>query len=275
MRVAGRKPTAGQELRMAEIDGDAGVGMGMLEELHGYQTPVAMIEALREAMRKYYGAVGHEYLLLLVKDRASSTSLAESMTVGTRKFLIDFVSNEAGGQIERVARRFALVGLAGELATRYGLTGWQEGEATRAAATCFISWLNTFGDRGNREERQLLEQVRAFFEANGASRFQNADGDDGQRIVDRCGFYRVVETELTMGGDEVPQKHGLREYLVLPQSFRNEVCAGFDFRFAIRVLKERRYLVSGSDKAAQSVRLPGLGKTRCYVISPTMWECAD
>jgi uncharacterized protein (DUF927 family) len=35
MKNAGKKPTAGQELRMAEIDGDAGRGMGILEELHG------------------------------------------------------------------------------------------------------------------------------------------------------------------------------------------------------------------------------------------------
>ena len=271
MKNAGRKPTAGQELRMAEIDADAGAGMGILEELHGHETPLALIESLREATRKYHGAVGHEYLGLLVRDRASSTAIAESLTSELRKLLAEFASAGSGPQIEGVARRFALVALAGELASKYGLTGWQQGAATKAAAGCLISWMNAFGCSGHREEWQLIEQVRSFFEANGASRFQNINGDDNQRVIDRAGFLRVVETELTPGG-EIPKKGGLREYLVLPQAFRNELCAGFDFKFAIKVLKECEWLVPGKDKTAQSVSLPGMGKTRVYVISAKLWE---
>ncbi len=35
MARAGKKPTAGQEIRLTEIDADAGAGMGALEDLHG------------------------------------------------------------------------------------------------------------------------------------------------------------------------------------------------------------------------------------------------
>jgi putative DNA primase/helicase len=146
------------------------------------------------------------------------------------------------------------------------------GEATKAAAACLMSWMNVFGDRGNREESQLLEQVRSFFEANGASRFEDVGGDDGQRILHRCGFYRVVEAEPTPSGEEVPKKGGLREYLALPQSFRSELCAGFDFRFAVRVLKEHQWLIPGNEKTAQSVRVPGMGKPRAYVMSAKLWQ---
>ena len=205
---------------MAEIEADAGAGMGMLEDLHGKGTPLAFIEALHEATHKYYGAVGYQYLRLLVRNRASSTAIAESLTSELRKLLAEFASAGSGPQVERVARRFALVALAGELVTRYGLTGWEKGEATKAAAVCLISWMNTFGCSGHREEWQLIKQVRSFFEANGASRFQNMNGDDGQRIINRAGFYRVVETELDEqgkpvldpSGNPVPKKGGLREY---------------------------------------------------------------
>jgi putative DNA primase/helicase len=240
-----------------------------------------MIEALREAARKYYGAVGYEYLRLLVKNRASSPDVAEALVAGIRKFVSDYTIPKAGAQVERAARRFALGGLAGELVTSYGLTGWPEGEALKGAATCFVSWQNNFGDSGNREERRLLEQVRSFLEANGASRFEDVAGNDGRRIIDhRCGFYRVTEFEYDndgklccdIDGNPVPKKGGLREYFVLPQAFRNELCAGFDYRFAVRVLKEHEWLIPGNDKTAQSLRLPGMGKTRAYVMSAKMWE---
>jgi uncharacterized protein (DUF927 family) len=50
-------------------------------------------------------------------------------------------------------------GASGELATKYSLTGWEKGEATKAAVACFISWMNSFGCKGHREEQQLIEQV--------------------------------------------------------------------------------------------------------------------
>jgi hypothetical protein len=78
----------------------------------------------------------------------------------------------AGGQAVRVARRFALAATAGDLATRYGLTGWPEGEALVAARACYTAWLDGFGGTGNREERQLFAHVCGFLEAHGGSRFE-------------------------------------------------------------------------------------------------------
>jgi uncharacterized protein (DUF927 family) len=276
MAQVNRKPTVGQQIRMAEIEADAGAGMGVVEDLHSYETSSALMLALRDLAHVYHGAVGVKYLEMLVQERnQSGAQLTEYVAGRIRQFVADCVTQPdmvAGGQVERVARRFALVGTAGELATKFGLTGWPEGEAMKAAGVCFVSWLNLFGGAGNREERQLLEQVRAFFEANGSSRFENMSGDDGQKIINRAGFYRVMETERTMSGDEVLKKGGLREYLVLPQAFKQELCAGFDLRFAIKVLKENGWLLPGANRTAQSVTLPGMGKTRAYVISAKLWE---
>jgi hypothetical protein len=67
------------------------------------------------------------------------------------------------------------VGAAGELATQFNLTGWQKGESYAAAKKCFKVWLLAFGDKGNREDRAIKAEVRAFFELHGASRFDNAN----------------------------------------------------------------------------------------------------
>jgi putative DNA primase/helicase len=47
--------------------------------------------------------------------------------------LPDFNRHDFEGQDKRAAGRFALLALAGELATEYGMTGWPEGEAVKAA----------------------------------------------------------------------------------------------------------------------------------------------
>ncbi len=179
MARAGKKANAGQEIRLADIDSDAGADMGAFEALHTHSTPAALAVALKDAANKYYGAVGVEWLRRIVIDRAK---LPDLISDGLRKFVTGAVPEGAAGQVLRVARRFALVAMAGELASYYQLTGWQKGEATSAVQKCFAVWLESFGGTGNREERAMLSQVRAFFEAHGASRFEDVTATNDQRM---------------------------------------------------------------------------------------------
>jgi uncharacterized protein (DUF927 family) len=171
-----------------------------------------------------------------------------------------------GGQVVRVARRFALCSVAGELATQEGLTGWQTGEADRAAQACFAAWLSGFGGAGNREERAVLSQVRAFFESHGASRFEDmnpSNPDRSERVINRAGFFRTATD-------------GRREYLVLPEAFRNEVCKGLDASMVVKVLRKTGWLIPGDGKNTQRKEsIPGMGQTRCYIFSARMWESEE
>jgi uncharacterized protein (DUF927 family) len=254
MAQAGKKPTAGQEIRLAEIDADAGAAMGAFEELHGLENAGALAVALKRNAGTYYGAVGLEWLRRLVGDREHLGSVIEQ---GIRRFMDEHTA--ASGQAERVARRFGLVAVAGEMASRYGLTGWPEGEASAAAGKCLASWLANFGGTGAREDRTLLAQVKAFLEAHGSSRFEKIDGDESQRIPNRAGFYRA-------------NTDGAREYLVLPEVFKREMCSGFDGKFAVKVLTERGWLIPGSDRSTQKQRLPGMGPAWVYVFGGKVWE---
>jgi uncharacterized protein (DUF927 family) len=261
MARAGRKPTPGQEIRMAEIDADAGAGMGLLEALHDYDNSAALTLALKDAATTYYGAVGAEWLRRIVEDRPK---LAEVLANGIRQFMEEFAPTNSGGQIERVARRFGLIAVAGEIATQYRLTGWPEHESERAAAKCFQSWLESFGWTGNREERELLAQVRSFLEQHGSSRFEDMNGNENQRVINRAGFYRA--------NVEGANEEETRDYLILPEAFRREVCAGFDPKFAKKVLRNHGWLAPSTDRTAQKIRLPGMGSTWVYVLTARMWE---
>jgi uncharacterized protein (DUF927 family) len=241
---------------MAEIDADAGSGMGALEVLHGLESPAALAMALKDAAALYHGAVGAEFLRRIVSDRPR---LAAVLADGIAQFVKEFVPKGADGQVERVARRFGLVAIAGEMATRYGLTGWVQGEAIGATSRCFASWLESFGATGKREEREVLAHVRSFFEQHGASRFEDMESNESQRIINRAGFYRC-------------DADGIREYLVLPEAFKREVCGGFDCRFVKKALQDTGWLIPGNDRTTHKVRVRGLGPTWVYVLTPNMWE---
>ena len=255
MARAGQKPTAGQEIRLAEIAADAGAGLGSFEELHEAANGAAFSMAVKDAASRYHGAVGREWLGMLVRDRSE---LGAVLADGIRQFIEKFAPDGCSGQVARVARRFGLVAVAGEIASRYKLTGWNQGESITAVGKCFVSWLDGFGWTGNREEKALLDQVRSFFAANGASRFQDIRIAN-QHIINRAGFFRL-------------DRDHQREFLVLSDCFQREVCAGFDPKEAVKILRERGWLLPGSERPKQRVRLPGMGMPWVYVIGARMWE---
>lgn len=251
MERAGKKSSAGQEIRLADIAADAGAGMGIFEELYGYPSPAALALEIKDVCAKYHGTAGIQWLNHIVENREK---LAEIINEKMKQFVDEVTPKNATGQVSRVARRFALVAIAGELATLYGLTGWDADESTNSARRCFAAWLEGFGGNSNREERAILEHIRAFIETHGASRFEHIDAQNDQRISNRVGFYRVRE-------------NGSREYLIPTETFRREVCRGLDFKTAVQVLKKSGLLIPAKDgKPSHVVRLPGLGTPRVYVI---------
>ena len=247
----GRRSTAGQEVRLPSIPADAGAGMGIVEELHEFKTSLALVQALDDAGAGSHGIVGRAWLLELACKRAE---LRETLPAGLDAYVRSITSGlEVGGQAARVARRFALVALAGDLATARGLTGWSNNEAERAARRCYQDWLQGFG-AGDKERARLLAQVRGFLERHGSARFERTDGGSGI-VRDRVGFLR--ETPAGM------------QYLVLPESFKLELVRGFDPRWAIAELIKEGWLLPGGRRPNQSVRVAG-EPMRLYVLKAAL-----
>ncbi len=250
MARAGQRATAGQEIRLADIEADAGAGLGLFEDLHGQGTPAAFAATIKDACGQYHGHAGLEWLAYLVATLADAPTQARACMDA---FLAQAQPPQDSGQLSRVAARFALATAAGELASRAGITGWAEGKATLAALECYFTWLHNFGD-GNREERAILQQAMAFLETHGTSRFEDIRTDGEPRILNRAGYYRT-------GPD------GEREFLMLRATFQTEICKGYDEKTVKRALVDAGLLQPGKDgKPTQNIRLPGLGPSRAYVF---------
>ena len=112
-----RKANASQEVRLADFDADAGVGLGAFETLNGCASPAALSLALKDAATRHHGAAGVVWLRAVVNDR---DRLPDLITGGVRQFVAENTPPDAAGQVLRVAQRFGLVEVAGERADLAG-----------------------------------------------------------------------------------------------------------------------------------------------------------
>lgn len=256
MAKTGQRSNVGQEIRLADIEADAGCDMGVFEMIHEQLSPASMALSLKEYTGRYYGAVGLAWLNKIVAYRQKIDGF---ITKTIKTFVDAVIQPEATGQIIRVARRFALVAAAGELASRFGLTGWAQGESLIAAKQCFSAWQDAFGTDGNREDRAIMAQVRAFFESHGASRFDSVNHPNNEKIINRAGFFQTDST-------------GLRIFMVLTEAYKNELCKGFDQRTVTRVLLQAGWIKPAADgNASHKPRIKGIGTPRLYVFTTKIW----
>jgi len=256
-----RRSAAGQEIRILDVEADAGVGLGLFETLHGVPSAEQLARAVKDGAASCYGVAGPAFVEAVAAD---PEKFDEGLRKGIEGFARAHVPTGANGQVARAARRFGIVAGAGEIAIRLGILPWQRGSAHEAAATLFQGWLASRGGVGSSEDGEAVAMVRSFLEAHGSSRFEPIDHDiDGQpRVINRAGFWQSV--------------NGLREHLILPEAWRKEVCAGLDAKQVARVLAERGILrTDAGGKHSMARTLPGLGKTRVYVVTPAIFETND
>lgn len=259
---AGERTYAGVEVRMIQIPSDSGKH-GVFEELHGFSGGKALAEHLEQSVTQHHGAPFRDWLHHITQNLPEVTNQAKAML---KDFTRRLTPQDAGNQVGRAVTRFALVAMAGELATRAGITGWPEGEAFKAAERCLVSWMTDRGHAANQEDKAALEQICDFMTRNQFSRF--ADWfDERNRPTAMMGFRKVEKG----GNDNEP----VTTFYVLPSGWK-EICKGFDARKVARLCVAAGWLEPGSEGRTQtSVRLPEIGVKRVYQFSSMVLGSAE
>lgn len=281
-----KRTRTGQEVRMADIPADAGAGLGAFEDLHDFAGGAAFASYLTREAQACHGAPGRAFIEWAC---ANAEGLGKRLRTAVQALTREWIPQGASGQVERVGARFALVGVAGELATEAGLTGWPAGESARGARACFDAWLAARGGAGNGEVTSMLRAVRRFLESHGEGRMTwwHRGGDDhNAKTLHRAGYRRLVNKsgKPVKNDAEHQREYGERmtpadgeevstEYFVFAEVFRSEVCQGFDYQAVCRVLLEHGCLIPEAGRPFDcKPRLPGMGNARCYRISPALFE---
>ncbi|MBD2815255.1 DUF927 domain-containing protein [Xenorhabdus sp. Flor] len=259
---AGERTYAGVEVRMIQIPSDSGKH-GVFEELHQFASGKSLAEYLEQAVTKYYGSPFRDWLKYLTHDLTSISGTAKALL---KEYTAKMMPENAGNQVGRAITRFALVAMAGEIATRAGITGWQQGEAYAAAEKCLAAWMKERGHTANQEDITALEQVTDFISRNQFSRF--ADWyDENSRPLNMMGFRRVEKGT----GNQDPTV----QFYVLSSAWK-EICKGFDSRKVARLCVEKGWLEAGKDGRIQtSIRLPEIGLKRVYLFNSDVLGSAE
>lgn len=148
---------AGVEVRMPSIDVVSDTGM--IQNLHHTSNQRELVDEINTRAKSQFGVVGLEWLTRLVNERDDSVAKVKA-------FINEFhekakkAFGDIGSQQQRVLERFALVAAAGELASNYGLTGWDSGEAIEAAIELSGLYLEQRGKTEDSERVKILRKLR-------------------------------------------------------------------------------------------------------------------
>jgi len=267
IKSGGGNSRAGQEVRMVDIAADMELGMGIFEDIHGAKDSHTFAEQLKKASSDYYGTAIRPFLERLVLNMAQ---LEPAFAETKEQFFKDFVPEGSSGQVQRVASKFAVAALAGEMATSMGLTGWEEDEAYNAVGCCFTRWLSTRGTTGQQEAEKAIEQIQNFLRRHGLSRFVPIHDIGGFKLKHPD---RQVQNQA---GFRLEKTDGTYEYMVFPESFTREMCKGLVSKTATKTLVDRGYLkVERDGKPQVRRRLPGMDQARVYHFTSAILTDAE
>lgn len=246
MSEAGNRPKTGLSARLLDIPVKR--QNGAFDCLHHLPDGRAFADHLKSEVSRHFGEVGPAFLERLV--------LEESDLAGEVDRFAKFPGFSTNHPVQgRAAKALACIALAGELATRSGLTGWQEGEALGAAIEAFTAWKAGQGSVQS-EHEQILAGVRSFIERHGDARFSDLK-IKSMSVRDRAGWWRDEDKG--------------RVYLFNTEAMR-EALGGFDMRRGLVALEAAGW-IADREKDYRSIRIHVNGsRRRLYAIRPIEGE---
>lgn len=138
----GKRIRAGQEVRVPDIPCPES---GMFEDAHGLPGFGALAEHLKAQVRLHHGHAARVFLQNLSQEWPHLPLMRNKLQALEGAWLQAAVPPGADGQVSRVAGRFAVVAVAGELAREMGILPWPAGYSNEAARVCFRAWLERHG----------------------------------------------------------------------------------------------------------------------------------
>jgi putative DNA primase/helicase len=260
------KATGGTSVRMIDIPIECAPGE-TFENIGAFKSAGDFVKKMDFFARTHFGHAGPEFVQYLVDNQEELPEKARGIAETLARGLVD---EDDDPQVHRVALRFALVGTAGLLAIEAGVLPWKQTSVTNSMTTCFKDWKTARGGGKSEEQRNAMRQLKAFFEANGGSRFEKftREKNDGTQGIVRTSDYAVRDR----CGYRAETEDGHTVFFVLPEAWRTEVCGDHSSELMAKVASEHGALERGEKGRIQKkVRLPDYRDgVRVYVLRPDL-----
>ena len=210
---------------------------GAFSELHGMKSGREFSALLARNAAHVHGSAGLAFLEKLTRDERDFSDYLDRCLA-----IFEKLHGPLSPQEGRAARGFALIGLAGELASEYGVTGWPERAAMEAALVCFGEWRKHRGP-GELEPKKLIESVRQYIELYSDSRFTKTD-DNSRLHGERSGYWRMTD-------------QGCKQWLFSSAGLKKAI-GNTDFQPAVKLLIKEGVLKRGPKKYVTLVKILGV-----------------
>ena len=269
---AGQRLPAGAEVRLPSVPIDDAATVW--PALHGRPDFVTLARDLHAALRRQHGTAARVFLARLAAERVGVAATLTEFIDTLRNRVADRHPANADTQVRDVARRFALVAAAGELAAAWGILPWPPGEAEDAAMAMLNAWIaRRPGGVGAAEAEAQLDRLRGALVQHGAGRFTSLqllqgagwqEADPDRPVQNRIGWRK--------------RDGGRDEFLIPPETWRAEVCAPatLDPIATARTLAEGGFLRRDGKNLMVKERLPGFANpVRVYAVSAALLESAE
>ncbi|WP_417589143.1 DUF927 domain-containing protein [Pararhodobacter oceanensis] len=175
LNAAGHAAMAGQEVRLIDVEADSRQH-GVFDALHGAASAAAFAEDLQRVSRNHFGAVGQAFVQNLIDQGKVSERdrLGKAVDTLTSSLLRNLPAS-ADGQTTRVAKRFAVIAVAGSLATEFSLTGWAPRDALAAAKEAFLDWYDRRHSAQHDTANRYVKALKDYINAHGGNIHDLAD----------------------------------------------------------------------------------------------------
>lgn len=225
----------GQEARFIDISAVPENAHGIFENLHGFSNGAEFSSYLNRASVTYYGVAIREFIQYVADNYEKVKEIIEEARVN---FFQNYVDPKASGEVFRVAEKFALVGTGGFLATRAGLTDWQNGEVKSVTIRLFNEWLDRRGGISAFDVSEGCRRIIAAIDRRANSDFQDLDDELKPKPQNRIGYKRR--------GDD-----GGTEFIFTSEQFA-DLCKGYNQKRILSELEDLGFLKIPKDRTKQT-----------------------
>lgn len=240
----------GQTVRMFDIP--VAGAHGVFDSLHGQPTSRAFVKLLDKRIATSAGSAGAAFVLELLRrddiEERLEAEVEKAAAALQELFGID-ASDPSTNEVCRVLDSFALVAVAGEWATEFGITGWEPGEVMEAVRVIVQLWRNPPEEDVSDDQKDAVTRTR------------DALRRDGEGYMDLS-----VAESLTALPAELPGLRDADYFYVLSDAF--EKIHPTHTRAMARHLEDAKYLVRGTEGSSLQYKMPPKipGRPRPYRI---------
>lgn len=252
----GKQAMVGQQVRVIDIPADAGAGYKTLSYIPEGYTAESLSSLLGENALLYYGTPAMTFIEKFAEDFEENVSWIKSRV---NQFVDTNCIPEASSQVFRVCKRFGLAAAAGELAIKWGILPWSEGDGIEAVKFGFDMWIKQRGGYGDLELTNVIDRLKNFISLN-EHRFFDLDSGDYRA------FYNIAGVCWMVSGI------GYKVYGIFPNIFDKEVCCTTPRKEVTSELQKLGYMLMTSKNKPVETKEKKNFKERIIAIVPKWKE---